>query len=139
MARGMRCQGQSCVLRPSCLSASMSYDDSSRNGPASSCPDAQYCHAADRRRLMPAKHAADVAWSALQVGQDSLQSCLERKADEKRALLRRPEYDPPACVAEGLFIGEHHACDKLLLLMISRAAQQPVCAWSAACLCIVAY
>jgi protein tyrosine phosphatase (PTP) superfamily phosphohydrolase (DUF442 family) len=38
-------------------------------------------------------------------GQDSLQSCLERKADVKRALLRRPEYDPPACIAEGLYIG----------------------------------
>jgi hypothetical protein len=38
---------------------------------------------------------------------DSLQGTLERKADVKRALLRRPEYDPPARVADGLFIGEH--------------------------------
>ena len=37
---------------------------------------------------------------------DSLQGTLQRKADVKRALLRRPEYDPPARVADGLFIGE---------------------------------
>jgi hypothetical protein len=36
---------------------------------------------------------------------DSLQGTLQRKADVKRALLRRPEYDPPARVADGLFIG----------------------------------
>lgn len=38
--------------------------------------------------------------------QDSLQGALQRKADEKRAMLRRPEYDPPCRVADGLFIGE---------------------------------
>lgn len=37
--------------------------------------------------------------------QDSLQGALQRKADEKRAMLRRPEYDPPCRVADGLFIG----------------------------------
>jgi hypothetical protein len=38
--------------------------------------------------------------------QDTLQGTLQRKADAKRALLHRPEYDPPARVADGLFIGE---------------------------------